>query len=266
MTPEAILFVASSASALSMFIIVLLKGHFLSLFDRKYLMRSLLAGAINPFFYYLILFKAYDLLSAQTALVLNYTWPMVIALLSIPFLKQKLPFRTLIALTAGLIGVGTVVGGISFTGGFKPALLLPILSSVFWGVYWMLNIRDKRPDSVKLFMGFFMGSILAGVFLFLTDGFGGLSPKGIAGSIYIGAFEMGFTFYIWLKALKTADRTSRVSGVIYLAPFVSLLIIAAVLGEKIRLFTFGGLVLIVTGILLDTQKRRKVNENADVQI
>ncbi|MCK5599919.1 DMT family transporter [bacterium] len=253
MTPEGILFIASSASALVMFIIVLLKGHFLSLFDRKYLMRSLLAGAINPFFYYLILFKAYDMLPAQTALVLNYTWPMVIALLSIPFLKQKLPFRTLIALTAGLIGVGTVVGGISFTGGFKPVLLLPILSSVFWGVYWMLNIRDKRPDSVKLFMGFFMGSILSLLYLLFSGGMKGFTLPGILGSCYIGIFEMGLAFFIWLKALKTADRTSRVSSVVYLAPLISLLIINTVLGERIKSYTLIGLLLIVGGILLDSK-------------
>ena len=35
------------------------------------------SGFLNPFLYYIILFKAYSLLPAQEALSLNYTWPLV---------------------------------------------------------------------------------------------------------------------------------------------------------------------------------------------
>ncbi len=64
---------------------------------------------------------------------------------------------------------------------------------------------------------------------------------------------MGLAFFIWLKALKTADRTSRVSSVVYLAPLISLLIINTVLGERIKSYTLIGLLLIVGGILLDSK-------------
>jgi drug/metabolite transporter (DMT)-like permease len=32
-------------------------------------------GFMNPFLYYVLLFRAYDLLPAQQAQPLNYTWP-----------------------------------------------------------------------------------------------------------------------------------------------------------------------------------------------
>src|SRR5690606_9211070 len=54
-------------------------------------------GFCNPFLYYLVLFNAYALLPAQQALPLNYTWGVVLALLSVPLLKQKLRRQDLLA-------------------------------------------------------------------------------------------------------------------------------------------------------------------------
>jgi drug/metabolite transporter (DMT)-like permease len=55
--------------------------------------RSAMMGFLNPFLYYLILFKAYDLLPAQEAQPLNYTWGLVLPLLSVPLLGQRIGSR-----------------------------------------------------------------------------------------------------------------------------------------------------------------------------
>ena len=52
--------------------------------------RSAMYGFLNPFLYYIILFKAYSLLPAQVAQPLNMIWPIVLVFLSVPFLKQKI--------------------------------------------------------------------------------------------------------------------------------------------------------------------------------
>ena len=46
-------------------------------------------GMLNPFCYYVILFKAYDLLPAQVAQSLNYTWAITLIFLSVPILKHR---------------------------------------------------------------------------------------------------------------------------------------------------------------------------------
>ena len=48
---------------------------------------SAIMGFFNPFLYYLVLFKAYDLLEAQIAGTLNYTWPIVLVIMSIFLLR-----------------------------------------------------------------------------------------------------------------------------------------------------------------------------------
>ena len=74
--------------------------------------------------------------------------------------------------------------------------------------------------------------------------------QGLVGGIYVGLFEMGLTFLAWLKALKCAKTTAHVVNLIYLVPFLSLVVIALIIGETIRVSTIIGVVLIVAGIVL----------------
>ena len=80
----------------------------------------------------------------------------------------------------------------------------------------------------------------------------------------MGLFEMGITFFTWIKALEYAENTAKVSNLIYLAPFLSLIFIALVLGERVLPATIGGLLLIVTGIVIQqyrTKTTNKLNEH-----
>jgi drug/metabolite transporter (DMT)-like permease len=81
------------------------------------------------------------------------------------------------------------------------------------------------------------------------NGFWDLNTKGILGSIYVGCFEMGITFVLWLKALSLASSTARIGNTIYLVPFLSLMVIHLVLGETIYWTTIAGLGIIVSSIL-----------------
>jgi drug/metabolite transporter (DMT)-like permease len=77
-----------------------------------------------------------------------------------------------------------------------------------------------------------------------------VSPIGLLGATYVGIFEMGITFVIWLKALKFSKTTARVSNLIYLSPFLSLVFIYLSVGEQILFSTVIGLILIVVGIFV----------------
>ena len=52
--------------------------------------KALLLGMLNPLIYYFVLLWAYELLPAQVAQPINYTWAIMLALLSVPFLGHKL--------------------------------------------------------------------------------------------------------------------------------------------------------------------------------
>ena len=71
----------------------------------------------------------------------------------------------------------------------------------------------------------------------------------IWGAAYVGVFEMGITFFLWMKGLALSKNKARTSTLAYLSPFISLIFIALILNEKISVYSITGLVLIIGGIL-----------------
>jgi drug/metabolite transporter (DMT)-like permease len=61
---------------------------------------------------------------------------------------------------------------------------------------------------------------------------------------------MGITFVVWLKALQLSRTTAQVSNLVYAAPFLSLFFIHFIVGEEILFSTVVGLILIVSGMVI----------------
>jgi drug/metabolite transporter (DMT)-like permease len=220
--------------------------------SRREWFASLILGGLNPFLYYTVLFEAYHRLRAQEAQTLNYTWAIVLVLLSAPILKQRLHARDLLAVGLGFLGALIIALQGNFTS-FRPdnpvGVALALSSSLLWALYWLFNLRDTRNALPKLTVAFLFGTVFSIVALGFREGFRVPEWQGIAGAAYVGAFEMGITFVLWMEALRRSPNPARVSVLIYLTPFLSLVIINRILGEAIRWPTLIGLCFIVIGIL-----------------
>ena len=223
------------------------------------LLRSAILGLINPFIYYLILLRAYQLLPAQVAQPLNMIWPIILVFLSVPVLKQKIEPKSFLALFISFAGVYIISSQghpFSTVRSDIKGVLLATGSSVFWAFYFILNMRDKREEAVKLLLNFIFGSVYLLAAMIITGRFHTLpSLTGLTASVYIGIFEMGITFLFWLKALQMAATTDKVSNLVYLAPFISLLFVHFILHEPVYYTTPAGLLLIISGILVQNRKK-----------
>ncbi|MCF8260110.1 MAG: DMT family transporter [Melioribacteraceae bacterium] len=244
-----LLFYSSISSTIALVFIGLLKRvkFFKTLFNPI----NLLIGFMNPFLYYLILFKAYSLLPAQEAQPLNFTWPIAISIFSIIFLGNKFSLKTYIGLILAFIGIVVIstrgnIFSFSFENGF--GTLLAVSSSLIWASFWIINLKDKRGSNEKLIGSFFWGSVFIALYASLFDTILIENPIYILGGLYIGFFEMGITFYVWLRALELSADRAKVSTLAFLAPFISMLLIAFVLGEVIRVSSIVGFGFIVGGI------------------
>ena len=113
-----------------------------------------------------------------------------------------------------------------------------------------VNFKDRRDDVAKLFLNFLFGFIFILITLIVTKKLALPSVRGLFGATYTGLFEMGISFVLWLKALSLSRTTAKVSNLIYLSPFFSLVIIRFVVGEEILFSTVIGLILIISGILV----------------
>ena len=102
-----LLFYSSATSAIVLFLILLAQNKLalLKKYSKQEYLHSALLGFLNPFFYYVILFKAYDLLLAQEAQPLNQTWAVVLPILSIIILKQKIRSMNILAILISFFGV-----------------------------------------------------------------------------------------------------------------------------------------------------------------
>jgi drug/metabolite transporter (DMT)-like permease len=234
------------------------KIHLLSRCSQKDYVKSALLGFLNPFLYYVVLLKAYSVLPAQQAVSLNYTWAIQLVILSIPILKQKIRLKSITAIVVSYFGV-VIIATHGDIAAFRVAnlegVLLAIGSAIIWALFWIYNIKDKRDAVVKLFLNFLFGFAYICVYVIITQKAEIPTLFGLFGAAYVGVFEMGITFVLWLTALRLSKTTAQVSNMIYLTPFLALLIINVSVGERILISTFIGLILIVTGIILQQYPR-----------
>lgn len=221
--------------------------------NKRDYIRSAGLGFLNPFLYYLVLLKAYSILPAQFALSLNYIWPITLVLLSIPLLKQKIGWKSLVCILVSFSGVLIIANKGSLTSIETPntyGVLLALSSSLFWSLFWIFNVRDSREEKQKLFLNFVFGFIYILISVLLFSDFKMPDNKSILAAIYIGIVECGIAYIFWLKALKITSSTDKISNLVFLSPFISLLFVHLIIGESIYLSTLAGLVLIILGIVL----------------
>ena len=214
---------------------------------------SALFGALNPFLYYWVLFNAYDLLPAQQAQAINYSWALTMTLLSVPLLKHHFGFRDAAAAVICYAGVVVVATRGQWLGGQELPLLgigLALLSTFLWALYWILNARDGRPPVAGLLCNFVCAlPMLVALCLWQGESLV-VAWQGLAGAVYVGLFEMGLAFVLWLTAMKQTSKTARIANLIYLSPLVSLFLISTVLGEVILPATLIGMAMIIAGLII----------------
>lgn len=256
-----LLLIANVVSIITLFLVLVIQGK-LSLF-RRYtrddFLRAAGLGFLNPFLYYLVLFKAYDLLPAQEAQPLNYTWAITLSLLSIPLLKQRIgagEFAAILISYVGVLVIATRGDILSLQFSNTSGVLLALASTVIWALYWIYNTKQTQDPVASLFLNFVFGLPLVFAATLVLSDLRSVPTMGIVGAAYVGVFEMGIAFVLWLNALKLSLTTARVANLIFFSPFLSLIFIHYVVGEKIRVATIVGLVFIVAGNVLHQMSHR----------
>jgi len=250
---QQLLFYSALFSLLSLVLVAIIQGKktlVLSSF-RGHGLKSAFLGLFSPFGYYLVLFKAYSVLPAQQAQPLNYTWPLVLVILSALFLKEKVNFKLFLGIIISFCGVVIIAtrGNLTSLEIIEPfGVVLAVGSSFLWATYWLFNVRDELDVTVRMLYNFFFGFIYCALFMLLSRHSLMIDLTSIGLCFYIGMFEMGVTFVFWSKALQLSQGTT-VSHLVYLSPFISLVFIRLVLEEELMLSSVAGLVLIIAGIL-----------------
>ncbi len=262
-SPVELLLVASGTSVIVLGAMVYAQGKIklLKSLSKAQWIQMVFLGVLNPFAYYLVLFKAYDLLPAQEAQPLNYTWALTLAYLSVLILRQRITWQDIVAgiiCYSGVLIISTHgdVFNLEFSNPLGVALALG--STVLWAFYWIYSTKWKVDPVVGLWLNFLAGFVLILIWNIFQNKDFFMPWQGVAGAVYVGVFEMGITFFLWLQAMRLTKQTAKIANLIFLSPFLSLFFISIFLGEKILASTLIGLVLIVGGLLLQKTKQKEI--------
>ncbi|MEM7097277.1 MAG: DMT family transporter [Pseudomonadota bacterium] len=218
--------------------------------------QSMVLGLINPVIYYIVLFAAYDRLPAHIAQPLNYTWAITLAFLAIPVLGQKLSRNMILGIGVSYAGVVLLLTSAEHDGVAALSWMgvgLALLSTLLWATYWLLNTRWHQPPAALMFWSFSWALVILTGMVSWLDSFPEFTSTTLIYGGWVGAIEMGITFILWQTALRHTQHVGRLGQLIFLSPFISLVIIAHVLGEEIDILVIPALVAIVAGIALGSR-------------
>ena len=213
----------------------------------------IMLGLLNPLGYYLLLFEAYARLPAQVAQPLNYTWAVVLAVLAVPILGQSLTRRTAIGIAVSYLGTVWLIARhpIDPTRSLDTVgILLALTSTVIWALYWLLNARSRSDSLAIMFWSFTVAVPLLGLICLLGPGSPPLSRHTLLFGAWVGIVEMGVAFLMWQRAMRLTDHAARIGQLIFVSPFLSLVLIDQVLGEPVGMRSVVALAIIVGGLVI----------------
>jgi drug/metabolite transporter (DMT)-like permease len=256
-TPIQLLFYAALTSVLLLIVILVARGEAL---PRKFWLRAAVMGLVNPVAYYLLLFSAYHRLPAQEALAINYSWPLMLMVMACVVERRQPRARDIIAGVICYAGIWCIatrgdVLSLRFTDPIGVGCALA--STVVWAASWITGRNDPRSPVAGLAQNFIVAVPVLAVALAVSGHGFAINTAAACGSAYVGAFEMGVTFVLWLMALRHAENPAVIGNLSFLAPVASLFIIRLVVDEPLQSSTLIGMPLIITGLVVQNRPGRR---------
>lgn len=216
-----------------------------------------LVGLYGLSSYYLAYFIAFGLAPAMEVNLLNYLWPLLTVLLSVPLTGQSLRARVVVGALVAFAGAGLVV-----TQGHLPQLsaahatgyALALWCGVTWAVFSCLLNRLGAAASGRMTLFCALTAAVAWPAALVSGAFP--TPVGLwcLAAVYSGVAPLWLAFELWDRALQQPD-VARVGLISYTTPALSTLILALA-GERLTLPSVLGLIAIIGGAALGAAGRR----------
>lgn len=220
---------------------------------------SALCGIPGTFLYYVFYYAGAARMEASHAFIVNYLWPIMCVVFACILLKEKLTFKKLLAIGVSFVGVGIVSFSKldRFTADMAIGTVLCMLGAVCYGIFTALNRKVQYDKRLSMMVNYAMTFLLTTVIngcrgdLFLPSGVQAL------GMAWNGMFTMAVAGTLWILALQRG-KTEKISNLAYITPFLSLVWTTLFLHEAFDPMNILGLTVIVAGILIQFDRRKKL--------
>ena len=240
-------------ATLGMGAIVILERRVQLLFrySKRDLFKILTMGVVGMFVFNILIAYGFTFLPVAQANSIKYIWPVLMAILAVPIMREKFSINKLVGALFCFAGFIILVNG-GFSLAFSIDRLDAVLAVLGAAFCWALfNILQKK-ENYEAFTSVFIMSAFA--LLMFTPFMLAASPNlptlaEFAALAYLGVIAFGVALAFYFKALQTGD-TGRIAALSYATPFLTLIWAALILGESIPWQYPFALALVVFGALL----------------
>ncbi len=212
--------------------------------------RALVLGALNIGVFFALLFVAAYRLPGGVAATLGAVQPLVVAGLSVTLLGERLRVRTVLAGTAGVVGVALLV--LRATARLDVlGLLAGLGGTVAMALGVVLTRRWGRPVPLLAFTGWQLtaGGVVLLPVLLLVEGLPpALTAVQAGGFGYLAVVSTALAYVMWFRGLEWLPA-ARVSFLGLLSPVVAAVAGWAALGQGLNGWQLLGVALALGGLL-----------------
>ncbi|CAN7543177.1 DMT family transporter [Paenibacillus sp. LjRoot153] len=213
-----------------------------------------LACGVFTFLYDFLYLKSLELIPAVEASMLNYLFPIFIVIFAIPIHKERLNRYKILSILMGFAGTLLLVtkgdfANFSFTN--VRGDLLAILAAISWGLFTNFVKKNKKDMLVSTFVMTLLAWLLsiAGMLVYSQGKL--LQLIDFYGVLWLCLSNIVFGFFLYFRALKYSSA-SLIASFTFFAPFVTLVFIMILLGE--RLSWLDGLAAVLILLSVPVQK------------
>ena len=225
-------------------------------FERADTIRLILGGILLTV-HFLIQAVALMTTSASNSSWIIAVTPLVLAIVSFLFLRERLGSSAVVGLAVALLGVLLLVSRGRF--GDLDALQttgdwLMLLSTLTWAIYTVAT-RDvaRRYDPLAVtFVVMAAAAALTAILMLAVgdvDRVRSLSVRGVVALVYLGIAGLALGNWFWQVGIATVGA-ARAGLYLYLEPLATVALAVPLLGEPFGIFTAVGGSLILAGVYL----------------
>lgn len=245
-------FLRAAAGLIASLVIVSILGEW-GRIDRAGRRDAALLGLLNTTAFFGLWFEAARFVSPGVAAILIYTFPLWVAILSIPVLGSRLGILRWVAVAVGFGGV-VLVSGVAMGGSASIPLAAGValgLAAISWAAGTVLMRRrfdrwQMLEANVYQLVGGTLGLLLA-VALLQPLPLPQASPDLIVSVVWLGVMGTAVAYSIWYSLLgRTA--AAPLSAYLFLVPVVALAASVAYFGERLTFVQIGGVALVLLSI------------------
>jgi len=256
------------SSIFSFFFLLVLNGvtgklKLLKTLSSKQLLAMAGLGFLGLFLYSGLYYYGISQMSSQEACIVNYLWPIMVLVFSCILLREPLTLRKAVAMVCSFVGIVilTMNRGGAAVGNRGLGIAACITAAVCYGLFCVLNKKaamDQNITMMVIWLTVTVCSLITGPVLETWVPIRGTAWLGI---LWLGVVIDGAAYLLWALALNRSENTARIANLAYLTPFLSVVISALVLKEKITVHALVALIFIVGGILLQSLQGNRKRES-----